>query len=129
MSKVDAFSPRRRMMKTLAKLLLFGFLALCVVLPAAGLLALVGLPIALVLGIAAIPVLLVLFLVGLPIFLVFVAVIAVIGVVFGLLGAVVGLGVAALKLALLVALPVLVIGWLINRVRERRVASATTWDR
>jgi hypothetical protein len=88
------------------RFLLFGLLAMFVVLPAAGILMLVGLPILAVLAVVGIPVLGLLLLVGLPIFLVFIFCAVALGLVFGLLGLVVGLGIAALKIAFFIALPV-----------------------
>ena len=77
---------------SLIKLAVFTLLTLFVVLPLAGVVALVGLPIVAVLGVVAVPVVLLLLAVGLPIFILFVIAMAIMGVVFGLLGAVVGLG-------------------------------------
>jgi len=76
--------------------------------PLAFLLKVVGLPILAVLGVLAAPVLLVLFLFGLPIFLVLLVGGALMGVVFSVLTA----GLAVLKIAIIVVLPV----WLVFKL-------------
>ena len=74
-------------------------------LPIAFLLKVVGVPLLAILSVVAMPVLMLLFLFGLPIFLVLI----VGGMVMGLLGAVLTLGVMALKIGLLVVLPIWVV--------------------
>jgi hypothetical protein len=49
------------------------------------------------------------------------------GLVFGLLGLVVGLGIAALKIAFFIALPIFFITWLVNRVSGRKGAERVTF--
>ena len=71
-------------------------------LPLAFLLKIVGLPVLIVLGVLALPLLLVLFIIGLPIF----AVVAVAGVFLAFIFAVLTIGLAALKFALFVVLPI-----------------------
>jgi hypothetical protein len=48
------------------------------------------------------------------------------GLVFGLLGLVVGLGIAALKIAFFIALPILLVSWLVDRASSRRAADRLT---
>ena len=107
----------------LLKFLFISAISLVFLIPAALLLAVIGLPIAAVLGVLALPVLVVLFIVGLPIFLVLLVVGVVCAVLFGVLGAFVGLTVAALKLVLLVVLPIAFVAWVLMRLvggRRRR---------
>lgn len=96
--------------------LFFGALALVLLVPAAVLLAAIGLPVIAVLGVLALPVLLVLFLVGLPFIVLFAVVVGLLGAVFGVLVAFLALGAVALKVALVVLIPLLVIGWVLKRV-------------
>jgi hypothetical protein len=44
-----------------------------------------------------------------------------------LLGLVVGLGIAALKIAFFIALPILVISWLVNRAKTRQTMEKATY--
>ena len=77
----------------------------------------VGLPvIAVAAGFWRCPVLLVLFLVGLPILIVFAVVTALVGVTFGVLMAFLSVGMVALKIAFIVLVPLLILGWLVRRV-------------
>lgn len=96
--------------------LFFGALGLLVLIPVGIVLAVVGLPVVAVVGVLALPVLLVLFLVGLPILLVFAAIAALLGVTFGVVTAFLSLGMVALKLAMVVLIPLLFIGWVLRRV-------------
>ena len=104
---------------SLIKFLLFGLLALFVLLPAAGILMLIGLPVIAVLAVVGLRILGLLMVVGLPIFIVFVVCAVALGLVFGLLGLVVGLGIAALKIAFFIALPIFFIAWLAGGVAGR----------
>lgn len=81
---------------------------LALLLPLAAILKVVGIPLLLILCVIGFPVLALLFLFGLPIF----AVLALGGLIIGLLGVVLTIGVAALKIALFVVLPI----WLIWKV-------------
>jgi hypothetical protein len=101
-----------------ARALFFGALALMALIPIAIVLAIVGLPIAIVIGLLALPALLVLFLVGLPVLIVFAVVSALVGVTFGVLMAFLSIGVVALKIAFVVLVPLLILGWLIRRMFE-----------
>jgi hypothetical protein len=112
---------------SLIKFLLFGLLAMFVLLPAAGILMLVGLPIVAVLGLVGLPILGMLMLVGLPALAIVVVCAVALGLVFGLLGLVVGLGIAALKIAFFIALPILFITWLVNRVASRKPAERVSY--
>ncbi len=105
---------------SLIKFLLFGLLALCVLLPAAGIMMLIGLPVVAVLGILALPVLALLFVVGLPFLIIFVVAAVALGLIFGLVGLVVGLGIVALKIALFIALPLFFIAWLVDKAMGGR---------
>jgi len=93
-----------------------------VLLPAAGILMIIGLPVLVVLAIMAVPVLGLLLLVGLPVLFVFVVCAVALGLIFGLLGLVVGLGIAALKIAFFIALPIWIISLLVNRAKTRQGA-------
>jgi hypothetical protein len=112
---------------SLIKFLLFGLLALFVLLPAAGILMIVGLPVIAVLGVVGLPIVGMLLLVGLPAMFVVIACLVALGLVFGLLGAVVGLGIAALKIAFFIALPIFFISWLVNRASTRKAAERVTY--
>jgi hypothetical protein len=107
---------------SLIRFLVFGALTLFVLLPVAGILTIIGLPLIAVLGAVAVPVLILLFLVGLPVAVVLGVAVVGIGIIFALLGAMVGLGLAALKLALFVALPVWIVFWLIGKMRRREAS-------
>ena len=92
-------------MRTLLKVLFYGFLGLVVAVPAMILLAVIGAPVLAILGVLALPVLIVLAIVGLPFILLF-------ALAAGVLGVLVGLGVLAIKLAIFVVLPVMFVVWL-----------------
>ena len=81
---------------------LFKFGGLALLIPLAALLKSIGLPVLLVLMVVGAPILALLFLFGLPIF----AVLAVGGLLIGLLAMALMLGVAALKFAIFVVLPI-----------------------
>jgi hypothetical protein len=112
---------------SLIKFLLFGLLALFVLLPAAGILMIVGLPIIAVLAVVGLPIVGLLLLVGLPAMFIVIACLVVLGLVFGLLGLVVGLGIAALKIAFFIALPIFLISLLVNRASSRKAAERVTY--
>jgi hypothetical protein len=76
----------------------------------------IGLPVIGVIGALALPVLLVLFLVGLPFLIIFAVVAGLLGAVFGVLVAFLSVGAVALKIALIVLVPLLVLGWLLKRI-------------
>lgn len=96
--------------------LFFGALALLALIPIAILLAVIGLPVVAVIAILCAPLLLVLFLVGLPILIVFSVVVGLLGAVFGVLMAFLSIGVVALKIALIVLIPVMILAWLARRM-------------
>ena len=64
----------------------------------------------------ALPVLLVLFLIGLPFLIIFSVVLGLLGAAFGILMAFLSLGFVVLKVALLVLIPLVVLGWILKRV-------------
>ena len=100
----------------LLRALFFGAFALLILIPVGILLAVIGLPIVAVIGALALPVLLVLFLVGLP-FLLIVAVLAgLLGAVFGVVVAFLSVGAVAIKIAIVVLVPLLILGWILKRV-------------
>ena len=99
-----------------ARALFFGALALMALIPVAILLAVVGLPIIAVLGLLALPAILVLFLVGLPILILFAVVTALVGVTFGVLMAFLSVGMVALKIAFIILVPLLILGWMVRRL-------------
>ena len=92
--------------------------SLGILLPLAWLFKVIGLPILGVLGILALPVLFVLFIFGLPIFMV----LLVGGGVLGLLFALLSLGILALKIGVMVVLPIFLIyklfSWIFGRPRR-----------
>jgi hypothetical protein len=96
------------------RVLFFGALALMALIPVGIGLAVVGLPIVAVLGLLALPVLLVLFLVGLPLLIIVGSVIGLLGATFGVVVAFLTLGAVALKLAFVVLVPILIIGWVVR---------------
>jgi len=96
--------------------LFFAAIGLIVLIPLGIVLATVGLPIVAVLGLLALPVLLVLFLVGLPLLIIVATVVGLIGAVFGILMAFLSVGVVALKIAFIVLVPLLILGWIVRRI-------------
>ena len=96
------------------RVLFFGALALMALIPLGIVLTVVGLPIVAVLGLLALPVLLVLFLVGLPLLIIVGSVLALLGATFGVVVAFLTLGAVALKLAFVVLVPILIIGWVVR---------------
>ena len=112
---------------SLIKFLLFGLLALFVLLPAAGILMIVGLPLIAVLAVVGLPILGLLLLVGLPALFIVIACTVALGLVFGLLGLVVGLGIAALKIAFFIALPIFFISWIVHRASDQKSAERVTY--
>jgi hypothetical protein len=100
----------------LLRALFFGALALLALIPIAILLAVIGLPVIAVIAVLCAPVLLVLFLVGLPILIIFATVVGLIGAVFGILVAFLSVGMVALKIAFIVLVPLLILGWIVRRL-------------
>jgi len=96
--------------------LFFAAFGLIVLIPIGIVLASVGLPVIAVLGLLALPLLLVLFLVGLPILIVFATVVGLIGAVFGVLIAFLSVGIVAIKIAFIVLVPLLILGWIVRRL-------------
>jgi hypothetical protein len=96
--------------------LFFGAVALVALIPIAILLATIGLPVIAVLAILCAPLLLVLFLVGLPFLIVAAVVVGLLGAVFGVLMAFLSIGFVALKIALIVLIPILILAWIARRV-------------
>ena len=100
--------------------MLFGFLrflfwsavGLVLLIPLGVLLLTIGLPIALVMCVLALPVLAVLAVVGLPILIVFGVAGALIAAVFGVLAGFLAIGALAIKLAVIVLVPLLILGWI-----------------
>ena len=60
--------------------------------------------------------LLVLFLIGLPFLIIFATVVGLLGAVFGVLMAFLSVGVVALKIAILVLVPLVILGWIARRI-------------
>jgi hypothetical protein len=96
--------------------LFFGAVALMALIPLAIVLAIVGLPIVAVIGVLALPVLLVLFIVGLPFLIVFAVVLGLLGATFGILMAFLSLGAVVLKIAFIILVPLMILGWLARRM-------------
>lgn len=92
----------RLVVKLAALRWLFKLGGLSLLLPIAFLLKVVGIPLLIVLAIVGLPIIMLLFLFGLPIF----AVLLVGGLLMGLLGFVLTIGVAAVKIAIFVVLPI-----------------------
>jgi hypothetical protein len=98
------------------RVLFFGALGLLLLIPVGIVLAVVGLPVVAILGLLALPLLLVLFLVGLPIMIIVGSVLALLGATFGVVVAFLTLGIVAVKLAFVVLVPILILGWIVRRV-------------
>ena len=103
-------------MLTLVRVFVRAVLFLVLLIPAAVLLAIIGLPVGIVMAILAVPVLIVLAVLGLPVFAVLLVGFALLCATFGVLAAFVSLGVEVLKVAILVLVPLLIIGWIVRRV-------------
>ena len=102
----------------LFKFLFFSALALLALIPVGIVLAAVGLPIAAVLGLLSLPLLLVLFLVGLPILIVFAVTVGLIGATVGVVMAFLSLGIVVVKVAFVVLVPLVVLGWVLRQRSE-----------
>ena len=103
-------------MFTLVRGLFFGTLALLALIPLGIVLAAVGLPIVAVLCVLALPVVLVLFLIGLPFFILFVVGTALLGATVGVIAAFLSLGFVVLKIAIVVLVPLLILGWVLRKI-------------
>ena len=105
---------------------LFKLGGLAFLIPIVMLLKAIGLPLLAVLSIIAIPLLILLFLFGLPIFLVFLAG----GAIMGILSLVVTIGIAALKIGILVVLPIWLtfklFSWIFRRGKNGGSSSEST---
>lgn len=100
----------------LIRALFFGALGLAVLIPVGIVLTIVGMPIVAVLCLLALPVGLVLFLIGLPFLILFAVGAALVGATVGIVMAFLSLGVVVLKIALLVLVPILILGWILRKV-------------
>ena len=100
----------------LLRALFFGALALMALIPVAIVLAVVGLPIVAVIGVLALPVLLVLFIVGLPFLVIFAVVAGLLGATLGILMAFLSLGAVVLKIAFVILVPLMILGWIARRM-------------
>ncbi len=96
--------------------LFFGAIALVALIPVGIVLAIVGLPVVAVLGLLALPVLLVLFLVGLPLLIVASVALGLMGAVFAVLMAFLAVGIVAVKIAFIILVPLVILGWAARRV-------------
>jgi hypothetical protein len=96
--------------------LFFGAIALVALIPVGIVLAIVGLPVVAVLGLLALPLLLVLFLVGLPLLIVASVALGLIGAVFGVLMAFLSVGIVAVKIAFIILVPLVILGWVARRM-------------
>src|SRR5262245_56045479 len=102
-------------MFALLRALFFGALALMAMIPTGIVLVAVGLPLAAACGLLALPVLLVLFIIGLPLLVIGAAITALLGATLGVVMAFLAFGIVALKIAFVVLVPVLILGWLVRR--------------
>jgi hypothetical protein len=109
-------------MFALVRALFFGALALMALIPVAIVLAVVGLPIVAVIGVLALPVLLVLFIVGLPFLVIFAVVAGLLGATFGILMAFLSLGAVVLKIAFVILVPLMILGWIARRMFDSNSA-------
>jgi hypothetical protein len=100
------------------RVLFFGALALMAMIPIGIVLVAVGLPIAVACGLLALPMLLVLFLIGLPILIIGTTIVALMGATVGVVMAFLSFGIVALKLAFIILVPLLILGWLARRFGE-----------
>jgi hypothetical protein len=103
-------------MFVLLRALFFGALALMALIPIGISLVVLGLPVAVALGLLALPVVLVLLLVGLPILILVATVVGLMGATVGVMAAFLAFGVVAVKLAFVVLVPLLILGWLARRM-------------
>jgi len=107
---------------------LFKLGGLALLLPLAGLLKIIGIPLLLILLVLGLPILILLFLFGLPIF----AVLLFGGLLIGFLGMVLTIGVAAIKFAIFVVLPIWlmwkVASWVFCKVFRRGDDGASTTE-
>lgn len=105
---------------------LFKLGGLALLLPLAALLKVIGIPLLLILMVIGLPILILLFLFGLPIFLVMIFG----GLLIGFIGMLLTIGIAALKFAIFVVLPIWlcwkVVSWLFCRVFRRRGGDGPT---
>src|SRR5581483_906015 len=102
----------------LFRVLFFGALGLLALIPIGIVLTMVGLPILAVLCLLALPVGLVLFLIGLPFLILFAVGAALVGATVGIIAAFLSLGVVVLKIAFVVLVPLLILGWILRKVFE-----------
>lgn len=100
---------------------LFKIAGMAIFVPIALLLKTIGLPLLLILGVLALPILFFLFLFGLPIFLVLAAG----GAIIGLLFAILSVGLVAIKIALVVVLPIWLIWKIVSWIFCRRKNGGT----
>lgn len=98
----------------LARLLWKGVGSLVVFLPLVAILKAVGWPLLTALAVLALPLLLLLFVIGLPVFLVLIVGGTLLALTFALLST----GFVALKVALIVALPIAALIWIVRRLRK-----------
>lgn len=102
----------------LFRALFFGALGLLALIPIGIVLTMVGLPILAVLCLLALPVGLVLFLIGLPFIILFAVGAALVGATVGIIAAFLSLGVVVLKIAFVVLVPLLILGWILRKLFE-----------
>jgi len=92
--------------------------------PLAGVLKVIGLPLLIVMGIVGLPILLLLAVIGLPILLVVVTV----SVIMAVVGTMLAAGIALLKIAIPVVLIFFLLRWIWRKVRSRRGDTGPTSD-
>ncbi|HTR77597.1 MAG TPA: hypothetical protein VMH39_05790 [Gemmatimonadaceae bacterium] len=107
-------------MFALGRTLVVGALLLVAMIPVGIIMLAVGLPVMALVLVAVVAVGLLMAIIGLPFLILGAIATAVIAVVFGLLAAFFAIGLVAVKLALLVLLPVLVVGWIGQRLFRGR---------
>jgi hypothetical protein len=103
-------------MFSLIRGLFFGALGLLALIPLGIVLATIGLPIIAVLCLLALPVVFVLFLIGLPFLVLFAVGTALLGAAVGVIVAFLSLGVVVLKIAFVVLVPLLILGWILRKL-------------
>jgi len=107
-------------MFALWRALFVGGLVLVAMIPVGFIMLAVGLPIVALVAVVAIVIGMIVAVIGLPFMILGAVAAAVIAVVFGLLAAVFSIWLLAVKLAVLVLLPVLAVGWIAQRIFRRR---------
>jgi hypothetical protein len=96
------------------RVLFFGTLSLLVLIPIGIMLAAIGLPALAIVGALAVPILVVLFLVGLPLLIMLAVGGGLLAATFGVIVAFLSLGAVVFKVAVIVLVPLMLLGWMLR---------------